>query len=99
MHQSIGDVQAETESFADASQRASDLVETIEQARDGTLWITTYGDGMVTFRNGVKTASYTRRQGLSSDLCRTLRPQDSIVWVGTDKGLNKIDLRKIPLAG
>ena len=68
-------------------------ISAIEQARDGTLWISTYGDGMVTYRNGIRTASYTRRQGLSSDLCRTLTLQDSVVWVGTDKGLNKIDLR------
>jgi hypothetical protein len=32
------------------------------------------------------------RQGLSSDICRSLFVHNNFLWVGTDKGLNKIDV-------
>jgi hypothetical protein len=39
----------------------------------------------------------TVKQGLNSDLCRTLFVKDHFLWVGTDKGLNKVDISDLRL--
>jgi len=67
-------------------------ISSVEQAGDGTIWIATYGDGIVAYKNGRRVGAFTTRQGLSSDLCLALQLQNDKIWVGTDKGLNKIDL-------
>src|SRR5258708_1819101 len=65
----------------------------ITAADDGTLWVAAYDDGgIIGYKNGRVVASIPRRQGLSSDICRNLLLDKNNVWVGTDKGLNKVDL-------
>jgi ligand-binding sensor domain-containing protein len=59
---------------------------------DSTLWVATYGGGIIAFRNGRRTARLSLATGLSSDLCRTLQVHNNTLWVGTDKGLNKVDI-------
>lgn len=66
----------------------------IVASKDGTLWIASYDDGLIGYRNGQITATITAREGLTSDICRTLDIENNDLWVGTDKGLNKIDLEK-----
>jgi ligand-binding sensor domain-containing protein len=67
-------------------------ISSIAGGRDSTLWIATYGGGIIGWKDGRRVAILTRRKGLSSDLCRVLYLQDKTLWVGTDKGLNKVDL-------
>jgi len=67
-------------------------ISAVERGDDGSVWIATYGEGIIAFKDGHKVAAFTRKQGLSSDLCRTLRPDHRVIWVGTDRGLNKVDL-------
>ncbi|HLX65846.1 MAG TPA: two-component regulator propeller domain-containing protein, partial [Puia sp.] len=62
-------------------------------APDHTLWAASADDpGMIGVRNDSVIATITQRQGLTSDICRVLLVRDSILWVGTDKGLNAIRL-------
>jgi hypothetical protein len=56
------------------------------------VWVATAGDGLVAWRNGRVLTRITRRDGLTSDICRTLFVADGRLWVGTDKGLNKINV-------
>jgi len=67
-------------------------ISSIVRASDSTLWIATYGGGIIGWKNGQRVSLLTRRQGLNSDLCRVLFLHDKTLWVGTDKGLNKVDL-------
>jgi hypothetical protein len=59
---------------------------------DGRLWIATYGGGMVCIKGDRVVQRITEAQGLTSNVCRTLFLHNNYLWVGTDKGLNKIDM-------
>lgn len=61
---------------------------------DGSLWIATYGGGIVGMRGSQIIGHLTTRQGLSSDICRSLFVYKNFLWVGTDKGINKVDISK-----
>jgi ligand-binding sensor domain-containing protein len=65
----------------------------IVQSRDGVLWIAPYDDaGIIGIKDGRVVRQIGRQQGLTSDICKTLAIEKDYLWVGTDKGLNKIDL-------
>ena len=60
---------------------------------DHTLWIASSDDaGIIGVRNDSVIAAISTKQGLTSDVCRTLLVQGDRLWVGTDKGLNRIGL-------
>ena len=60
---------------------------------DGALWIAPYDDGgVIGVRNGIVIRRIGQQEGLTSDICRTLAIQNNWLWVGTDKGLNRVDL-------
>ncbi|HVS98677.1 MAG TPA: histidine kinase [Puia sp.] len=68
-------------------------ISSIAESPDGTLWIASYDDaGIIGFKDGRQTISLTTRQGLTSDFCRTLSIHGNSLWVGTDKGLNRVRL-------
>lgn len=59
---------------------------------DGTLWVAAYDGGVIGYRNGAVTAQLSKQRGLTSDICRTLFVHGNDLWIGTDKGLNKVHL-------
>ena len=59
---------------------------------DGTLWIGSYDAGVLGWKDGHIVATLDINKGLTSDICRTLLIQNNILWIGTDKGLNKVEL-------
>ena len=63
---------------------------------DGLLWVATYGAGIICIKNGKVIDQITTHKGLSSDICRTLFVNNNYLWVGTDKGLNKINISQTP---
>ena len=70
-------------------------ISTIVQSEDSTLWIASYDDaGIIGYRNGRVVTAITTRQGLTSDIVRTMFVAGRDLWVGTDKGLNRVDLRE-----
>ncbi|AEV99346.1 hypothetical protein A4D02_34085 [Niastella koreensis] len=60
----------------------------------GVLWAGTYGDGLIGYKNGRITALLNRHNGLTSNVCRALYSNGDFLWVGTDKGLNKVNLAR-----
>ena len=68
-------------------------ISALQTARDGTLWIATYGEGLAAYKDGRLRAQLTTTNGLTSDICRSLFIDGSHIWVGTDRGLNKIIVR------
>jgi ligand-binding sensor domain-containing protein/signal transduction histidine kinase len=66
----------------------------IEEGPDSTLWITTHGEGIVGYKNGKVTHSIRQQDGLTSDICRNVFIAGNDVWVGTDRGLNRVRLRE-----
>ncbi|HXB93282.1 MAG TPA: histidine kinase [Puia sp.] len=69
-------------------------ISAIAESTDGTLWIASYDAGIVGYRDGRIVATINQQHGLTSDLCRTILMQENTLWVGTDKGLNKVALDK-----
>ncbi|HEY4111641.1 sensor histidine kinase [Puia sp.] len=67
----------------------------IAESPDGILWIASADDeGVIGFKDGRQVAALTQRQGLTSNVCRCLLIHSNVLWVGTDKGLNKVELGK-----
>lgn len=67
-------------------------ISAIDQSSDGIFWIATYDAGVIGYKDGRIVKSLSRREGLTSDLCRTILVQGNSLWIGTDKGLNKVRL-------
>lgn len=65
-------------------------ISAIRETRDSVLWIATYDRGIILYKNRKVIAHITKEQGLSSNICRCLFLRDNHLWVGTDKGLDKI---------
>lgn len=61
---------------------------------DGRLWIATYGGGIVCLKDNKVLSHISTEQGLTSNICRTLFLHNNFLWVGTDKGLNKMNIDK-----
>jgi len=67
-------------------------ISAITESGDGSLWIASYNSGIVRYKNNQIVATITEAQGLTSDICRNIFIDKNYLWVGTDKGLNKIDI-------
>lgn len=59
---------------------------------DGTLWISTNDNGILAYKNGEVIRSIQDNSGLSSNICKTLFLDKHFLWVGTNKGLHRVDL-------
>jgi len=67
-------------------------ISSIAGSKDGNLWVSSYDAGLIGWRNGHQYVYLTMEQGLTSDICRTLLVHGNDLWVGTDKGLNRVDV-------
>jgi hypothetical protein len=56
------------------------------------VWVATSGEGLIAWKNGKLVKQITRHNGLTSNICRTIFLANGKLWVGTDKGLNKVNL-------
>jgi ligand-binding sensor domain-containing protein len=74
------------------SKRISSMV----VSRDTTLWVATYDGGIIGMKKGAIKYTFTTKDGLSSDICRNLTIDDDVLWIGTDKGVTRIDLKQQP---
>lgn len=59
--------------------------------REGPIWLASSGFGVVKYENQKVTAVLNTDSGLTSNIVRTLFVDKNILWVGTDKGLNKVE--------
>lgn len=64
----------------------------IESCSDHTLWVSTSDQGIVGIKDGRIVHVLNDTTGLSSNICKSLFMQHDFLWVGTNKGVNKIDL-------
>lgn len=56
------------------------------------IWVATTGTGLIGWRNGQLIKRISRQNGLTSNICRSLFYENGKLWVGTDKGLNRVDV-------
>jgi ligand-binding sensor domain-containing protein len=64
----------------------------LEVSDKGVLWITTKGNGVVAYSAGKVLYHFTEADGLTSDNGISLFLDGNIVWLGTEKGLNRIEI-------
>jgi hypothetical protein len=62
------------------------------KAADGGIWIATNDKGIVLYKNNRAETVININNGLSSNICKSLFLKDNHLWVGTNKGINKIDI-------
>jgi ligand-binding sensor domain-containing protein len=65
-------------------------VSAITGAVDGTVWIATHGYGVIAYKSGKIIHTIRQQDGLTSDIGRCLFIAGQDVWLGTDKGLNRL---------
>ncbi|MFT3908374.1 MAG: two-component regulator propeller domain-containing protein [Ferruginibacter sp.] len=71
-------------------------ISSFAETPDGTLWVATYEKGIVGYRNGKVISNITvANGGLTSNIVRCLHAKNNVLWAGTEKGLNKIDLTAV----
>jgi two-component sensor histidine kinase len=76
--------------FPDLSSRIANLA----VSDDNILWVTTKGNGLVAYAEGKIVYHFTQAEGLTSDNCISLHVDSNAVWLGTEKGLNRIEITK-----
>ncbi|MCX6315856.1 MAG: histidine kinase [Bacteroidetes bacterium] len=69
-------------------------ITTIDRSVDGTIWVGTYSSGLMVLKNNQLIARISAKEGLTSNNCRTTCMSGNNFWVGTDRGLNKIEITK-----
>ena len=66
----------------------------VKRGRDDDLWIATSGSGLVHFKNGEITETLKEEDGLTSNICTSILVDSGLLWLGTNSGLNRIDITK-----
>lgn len=66
----------------------------VTETPDGVLWVASYDAGLMAYKDGKVIASIDAGRGLVGKICHYIFLQHGVLWVGTDKGLNKIELGK-----
>ncbi|MBL0146868.1 MAG: hypothetical protein IPP48_15260 [Chitinophagaceae bacterium] len=74
------------------NRRVSD----IKKGKDGIIWVSTYDAGLVAYKDGSIIYHISDTNGLTSNICRNMFLKGNYLWVGTDKGINKIDISTYP---
>ncbi len=72
----------------------SNRITALRKDAAGILWVGTYGEGIMGYKDGRIVATINRGSGLTSNICRLFYLCGSSLWVGTDKGLNKINVAR-----
>lgn len=63
----------------------------INRGVDDDLWIATSGSGLVHYKNDKIISVLKEEDGLTSNICTSIFIDDTIVWLGTNNGLNRIE--------
>ena len=67
-------------------------ISAITKTDDDIYWIATYGEGVVGLKNNKVIMHLNQENGLTSNICRNIFVTGNVLWIGTDKGLNKVTL-------
>jgi signal transduction histidine kinase/ligand-binding sensor domain-containing protein len=68
---------------------ASDHVRSLYSDKDGTIWIGTFGGGLISLRDG-KLTTYAVRDGLLSDNVSDIIDDGEALWLSTTRGICRI---------
>jgi ligand-binding sensor domain-containing protein len=57
----------------------------------GIIWVATNGNGIVGYKEGRVLYWLNKDSGLTSNICRSAFATPNALWIGTEKGLNRIE--------
>lgn len=64
----------------------------IRKAPGGGIWIATSDNGVLLYKDQRIETIINKKNNLSSNICKSLFLKNNYLWVGTNKGLNKVDI-------
>lgn len=68
-----------------------DRISSFAEGENGILWISTYDKGVYGYKNGKVILNINKElNGLNSNICRCMYVTKGFLWIGTEKGLNKV---------
>ncbi|MEL6638691.1 MAG: two-component regulator propeller domain-containing protein [Bacteroidota bacterium] len=77
----------------DSSQLLSVRIEDLSFVDQQGMWVATIGNGLV-YKKGPHLQAFSTEVGMSSNLIHRIYPEnDSVLWVGTNQGLDKVTYR------
>ena len=85
-------VQDEVFPFLENGEHRNYRISKIRRAKDGTIWVSTLGSGILQVKNGELVKKYSEENGLSSNRCNDLLIDGPYLWVATDQGVDRFDL-------
>jgi ligand-binding sensor domain-containing protein len=78
--------------LADIAQELNRRIVNMQTDNKNQLWVATADMGVVVLQNEKVVKRYNEANGLSSNQIKTIYLQDSLAWIGTVSGLNKINI-------
>ncbi|WP_408041253.1 sensor histidine kinase [Tenacibaculum amylolyticum] len=63
----------------------------IDETSDGTIWISTFNDGIIGVKDGKSVFNYNITNGLLSNQTSTIKGEGKYLWVVTDKGIQHLN--------
>lgn len=83
--------------LGDANVLLQSRISAIKGGVNGTVWVATGGEGVIALQGNRVIRRLSEQDGLCSNQVRCLAVDTGYIWVGTDKGMNKIDIRTHPV--
>lgn len=77
--------------YGDIHPKLQVMVNRILRDPDGGIWMSTYGNGVFKIRNDSIIHSFNTSNGLNSNSCKAMVIDNNFIWVGTEKGINRIN--------
>ncbi|KAB1154633.1 hypothetical protein F7018_13985 [Tenacibaculum aiptasiae] len=65
----------------------------IEETADGTIWMSTFKDGLIGVKNGKAYVNYTKENGLISNLTSVIKASENSLWISTNRGIQVLDVK------
>lgn len=66
----------------------------IDNTSDGTVWVSTFKDGIIGIQNGKAVYNYTTENGLLSNQTGTIEADGNDLWIATNKGIQLFDTQQ-----
>lgn len=79
-----------TKQFSDDSLATTYSVNDLCFSADSSIWAALKQQGLLRIKNKKAIKNYTVKDGLTSNDCRVVLPEKDTLWIGTNKGINKL---------
>lgn len=81
--------------LSDRQQELNALINHMAKDPDGAIWMSSMGNGIFKIRNDRIEAWINVSNGLNSNNCKAMYLDEKFLWVGTEKGLNRINRHQL----